>query len=175
MGRDKYGNYVNDEGVTIKISEDKQGKDHISFYDGPVDGDHSAVHVNVDYEKGEWTSKTHGEGHSDTEPGSGGCYLTSACMVEYSENFDDNCYELKLLRWFRDNFVSKKDIEHYYRIAPNIVSKINQQPDHFTIYKRIYENVIKVCISAIEDKRYGLAYSIYKESVLKLESAFLFV
>ena len=30
-GYDKYGNYVNDEGVTIKITQDKNGKDHISF------------------------------------------------------------------------------------------------------------------------------------------------
>ena len=32
--RDKYGNYVNDKGVTIKINIDKNGKDHISFYAG---------------------------------------------------------------------------------------------------------------------------------------------
>ena len=74
MGRDKYGNYVNEKGVTIKVDQDKNGKDHVSFYDGPVDGDHSAVHVNVDYDNEQWTSTTHGENHSDTEKGSGGCY-----------------------------------------------------------------------------------------------------
>ena len=67
MERDKYGNYVNDKGVKIKVVEDKQGKDHISFYDGPVDGEHSAVHVNIDYDKGKWTTNTHGEGHSNTD------------------------------------------------------------------------------------------------------------
>lgn len=28
--RDKYGNYINDKGVVIKINTDKKGKDHIS-------------------------------------------------------------------------------------------------------------------------------------------------
>ena len=169
MGRDKYGNYVNDKGVTIKVSGDKQGKDHISFYDGPVDGDHSAVHVNIDYDKGKWTSNTHGEGHSNTDSGSGGCYLTTACMKKYADEFDDNCYELRLLRWFRDNFVSKEDITHYYNVAPTIVAKINQLPNCNSIYKEIYDKVISVCVKAIESKKYDVAYDVYKSNVLKLE------
>ena len=103
--RDKYGNYVNDEGVTIKITTDKRGNDHVSFYGGEVDKPHDAAHVNVNYDKGTWDSTTHGPDKSDTSSGSGGCYLTSACMKYFQENFNDNCYELTLLRWFRDNFV----------------------------------------------------------------------
>ena len=38
--RDKYGNYVNDKGVTIKVTTDKNGNDHISFYGGEVDKPH---------------------------------------------------------------------------------------------------------------------------------------
>ena len=49
--RDKYGNYVNDEGVTIKITTDKRGNDHVSFYGGEVDKPHDAAHVNVNYDK----------------------------------------------------------------------------------------------------------------------------
>ncbi len=30
--RDKYGNYVNNKEVTIKINTDKKVNDHISFY-----------------------------------------------------------------------------------------------------------------------------------------------
>ncbi len=68
---DKYGNYVNDAGVTIKISTDKKGNDHISFYDGPVDDDHSAVHLNINYQDGTWNSESHGPDHSDSDRGSG--------------------------------------------------------------------------------------------------------
>ena len=32
MDRDEYGHYVNDEGVEIKVSTDKNGKDHIDIY-----------------------------------------------------------------------------------------------------------------------------------------------
>ena len=49
--RDKYGNYVNDKGVAIKINTDKNGNDHISFYGGEVDKPHDAAHVNINYDK----------------------------------------------------------------------------------------------------------------------------
>ncbi len=74
-------------------------------------------------------------------------------------------YELNLLRWFRDKFVSKEDIEHYYCVAPNIVSQIDILNNSNEIYKRIYENVICVCVKAIGDKKYDVAYNIYKQNV----------
>ena len=65
--RDKYGNYVNEKGVTIKISTDRNGNDHVSLYDGEVDKEHDAVHVNINYIKGEFTSTTHNPDKSDTK------------------------------------------------------------------------------------------------------------
>lgn len=44
-------------------------------------------------------------------------------MKMYADSFDDNCYELTTLRWFRDTYVSKDDIDKYYNIAPRIVKK----------------------------------------------------
>lgn len=173
-GYDKYGNYVNDEGVTIKISQDRNGKDHISFYDGPVDGDHSAVHVNVDYrDSGSWTSQTHGEGHSNSDSGSGGCFLTSACMKTMMEDFQDDCYELTTLRWFRDNHVNEADIKHYYQVAPSIVAEIDARSDADTIYQDIYDKVVNVCVHAIENHDYEKAYATYRDAVLELERKFL--
>lgn len=49
--RDKYGHYVNDEGVTIKQKRDNKGNSHIGIYKGDVDGDHSTIHINIDYDK----------------------------------------------------------------------------------------------------------------------------
>lgn len=50
MPRDKYGHYINDEGVEIRTSTDKYGKDHIDFYDDcPADKDeHVSIHINYD-------------------------------------------------------------------------------------------------------------------------------
>lgn len=166
--RDKYGNYVNDKGVTIKINTDKNGNDHIGFYGGEVDKPHDAAHVNVNYDKESWSSTTHGPDKSDTNSGSGGCYLTSACMKYFQEKFDDNCYELTVLRWFRDNFVSKEDIEHYYEVAPIIVETINKEEKSGIIY----DNIVGYCVEQIEQGNYEAAYNRYKNSVLVLEEQF---
>ena len=170
--RDKYGNYVNDKGVTIKVNTDKNGNDHISFYGGDVDKPHDAAHVNINYDKSSWSSTTHGPDKSDTNSASGGCYLTSACMKHMQDNFDDNCEELTILRWFRDKFVSKEDIEHYYKTAPIIVEAIDEVEENDNIYNYIYDNIVNVCVVAIKNGDYDFAYNRYKNSILALEEQF---
>ena len=170
--RDKYGNYVNDKGVTIKINTDRNGNDHISFYGDEVDKPHDAAHVNIYYDKESWSSTTHGPDKSDTSSGSGGCYLTSACMKHFQDEFDDNCYELTVLRWFRDNFVSKEDIALYYAVAPTIVENIDVLDDNDKIYEYIYNHIVDACVRAIENGDYDFAYNRYKSSVLALNEQF---
>lgn len=75
--RDKYGNYVNNKEVTIKINTDKKVNDHISFYWGLVDKPHDAAHVNLNYDKGNWSATMHGSDKSDTSSSGGSCYLTT--------------------------------------------------------------------------------------------------
>ena len=58
-------------------------------------------------------------------------------MRYMQEKFDDNCYELKVLRWFRDNFVSTDDKNHYYDVAPKIVEAIGKEIDSNLIYNYI--------------------------------------
>ncbi len=69
-------------------------------------------------------------------------------MRHYLNNFDDNCYELTVLRWFRDNFVFKEDIKHYYKIAPVIVEAIDKEQHSNMIYDYIYDNVVDACVTA---------------------------
>ena len=167
MGRDKYGHYVNDEGVEIKTYTDKSGRDHVDIYDRcPADNaDHESIHIRIDGDGKGSIKDTNGT--TDTS-----CYLTTACMRHYLNNFDDNCYELNMLRWFRDKFVSKEDIEHYYKTAPIIVESINETADCNEVYNDIYKNVISLCVSAIEKGNYELAYSTYKNSILNLEEEY---
>ena len=119
----------------------------------------------------EWniTTKTGDEPRETTDTK---CYLTSACMKYFQEKFDDNCYELTVLRWFRDNFVSKEDIEHYYEVAPIIVEAINKEEQSDIIYDYIYDNIVDYCVEQIEHGNYDKAYSRYKNSVLILEDQF---
>ena len=65
-------------------------------------------------------------------------------MKYFQETFDDDCYELTVLRWFRDNFVSKEDIEHYYETAPVIVEAINREEKKDIIYDYIYDNIVNL-------------------------------
>lgn len=172
MGTDKYGHYVNDEGVEIRASKDKNERDHIDIYDKcPADNpDHASIHINYDSDTGKGTivDTTNGEKEvTDTQ-----CYLTTACMRHFMRKFDDNCEELKVLRWFRDNFVSKEDIRHYYEIAPIIVDAINEVKNNNEIYNYIYENVVSTCVDAIKKGNYDFAYNRYKSTILTLEEQF---
>lgn len=115
----------------------------------------------ADYDRGKGTQ----------EKGSG-CYLTTACIKHFQESFDDNYEELTILRWFRDNFVPKEDIEHYYQVAPIIIEAIDSDPNSEIAYNYIYENVICVCVEAIKNGDYDSAYSRYKNSILTFEETF---
>ena len=93
-------------------------------------------------------------------------------MKHYLNNFDDNCYELTVLRWFRDNFVSKDDIKHYYSVAPSIVEAIEKEEKMDIIYDYIYDNIFDYCVNQIENGNYENAYLRYRESILDLECAY---
>ena len=102
-----------------------------------------------------------------------GCYLTSACMQHFKSEFDDNCYELTVLRWFRDNYVSKEDIKLYYKLAPKIVEGINKDKRKEEIYDYIYDTIVDECVTAIENGDFEYAYNRYKESILSLKRNFI--
>ena len=61
-------------------------------------------------------------------------------MKHFNVEFDDNCYKLQVLRWFKDNFVSIEDVNHYYKTAPTIDDGINKSADYENIYLDIYQN-----------------------------------
>ena len=131
----------------------------IDIYTSDPRGPHDTIHVAVDSDSksSHIIDSTDGSTeHSDVK-----CFLTSACMEHFQENFDDNCYELMVLRWFRDNYVSEIDVNHYYEIAPIIVEAINQEVKENIIYNYIYDNVVDYCIKQIENGNYKEAYNRY--------------
>lgn len=144
----------------------------MSIYSNDPRKPHSSTHINVDHNNGTFTVNTK-DSSGNKSSNTGNCFLTSACMRFLQDNFDDNCYELKILRWFRDNYVSAEDVEHYYQIAPLIVDGIESSTMPDVAYDYIYENVIIVCIEAIEQGDYEFAYNRYKNSVLCFEKSFV--
>ena len=142
----------------------------IDVYTSDPRGPHESIHIAVDSDSksAHIIDTTNGSTeHTDIK-----CYLTTACMRHFQNQFDDNCYELTVLRWFRDNFVSKEDKEHYYEIAPIIVETINKEEQSGIIYDCIYDNIVDYCVEQIEQGHYDKAYSRYKNSVLTLEEQF---
>lgn len=173
MEKDIYGHNVNEQGVEIKASTSSSGKTKIDIYDScPADNpNHKSIHINYDDETGKGTiTDTTTE---KTETTDIKCFLTTACMRHYLNNFNDNCQELSVLRWFRDNFVAIEDISHYYEIAPLIVKTINESPNSLNIYKSIYEKVIVICVKAILIGNYEFAYNTYRDAIIYLENEFV--
>ena len=130
---------------------------------------HSRDSIHYDTKTGKGKIDSHNGDKSEKSSTDVSCYLTTACMKCYQNDFDDNCYELFILRWFRDKFVSQKDIEYYYEKAPLIVEAIENTDNRNEIYNYIYDNVIKVCVEAIKCGDFEFAYNRYKNSILALE------
>lgn len=143
----------------------------MNVYDKNPRGKHNeSYHVNVNYNKKTISITEKSNGKVTRTQGS--CFLTTACMKHHLNNFDDNCYELTVLRWFRDNFVSIDDIDHYYQTAPIIVEAIDQDEDKDAIYEKIYDEVINYCVTKIENCEYEEAYNKYKSCIMDLEERY---
>lgn len=162
---------ANDKPI-IKATTPKSSKydTKIDVYTSDPKGPHESIHIAVDSDSksAHIIDTTNGS----TEHTDVGCYLTTACMRHFKENFDDNCYELTILRWFRNNFVSQDDIDHYYKTAPIIVEAINQEENNNIIYDYIYDNVVDYCVMQIENGNYEDAYNRYKDSIICFERQF---
>lgn len=86
---------------------------------------------------------------ADDIQGDAGCFLTTACC-KY-KGLPDDCYELEMLRRFRDNVLlineeGKKLVKEYYHIAPGLVEKIEALPEEESkdILENIYNKVLRV-------------------------------
>lgn len=174
----RYASYDEETDTLIYTSYEKDGS--VNRYADNKDGGHSHSHWDSkdDYNNGNKPDQHRSESNKSKNPSTGevqdngGCYLTSACMRHFQDEFDDNCYELTILRWFRDNFVSKEDKKVYYDVAPTIVKNIDALDDNGQIYDYIYEKVVDACVKAIEKGDYEFAYKRYKSSVLALNEQF---
>lgn len=104
-----------------------------------------------------------------------GCFLTSACIS--AKGLPDDCYELQVLRNYRDNWLSKAEgglaaISHYYIVAPKIVAAIDNLAKRNEIYEMIYNKMIKPCVEFIEQKEYQDAFELYRGMTLQLAERF---
>lgn len=81
------------------------------------------------------------------------CYITTA--VCESQGKADNCYELELLRDYRDQYLLSTPegaalVKEYYNIAPTIVSRIARSEASEQVYEEIWQNYLAPCVHLIE-------------------------
>ncbi|MCR5508973.1 MAG: hypothetical protein K6F34_09825 [Lachnospiraceae bacterium] len=105
------------------------------------------------------------------------CYITTAVCKSLGK--PDDCYELRLLRDYRDSYLLKSDegartVNTYYDIAPTIVNRINRREDCGKIYSTIFNNYINPCIGLIEQGRKEECRDLYSDMVYSLEKEYMF-
>lgn len=99
---------------------------------------------------------------------SGPCFITTATCMSLQKG--DDCEELMAMRAFRDLMKErdssvKKLIEEYYRIAPEIVRKIDADQSAAEEYRSLWSNCIEKTYGLIRERRYGEATLAYIDMV----------
>lgn len=119
---------------------------------------------------------------SEYETVSGGfkrrlCYITTAVCESLGKT--DECYELNLLRNYRDGYLleecgERARVREYYSVAPTIVKRIDRMENAKEIYKNIWDTYLSSCISCIEEGRKQECEEIYSDMVKALEKEYLY-
>lgn len=79
----------------------------------------------------------------------------------------DDCYELTVLRNFRDSYLTsieggKAEIGAYYDTAPSIVDNIKKMPNSQDIFEKIYQELVLPCVNFIEEGKNQEAHKLYR-------------
>ena len=105
------------------------------------------------------------------------CYITTAVCNGLGK--PDDCYELNLLREYRDNYLSRQPegeelIRQYYDVAPTIVKHINKQKNSEEIYWTIWKDYLHPCIVCIENDENEVCKRLYRDMMDALARKYFF-
>lgn len=115
----------------------------------------------------------HNDNSTDGEEHNTGCYLTTA-MCEILGKAD-NCYELEILRSFRERYMKNTDegkelLKEYDLISPPIASRLLVHEDKIAIANDMLKNYINVAIKMINYGYDEAAMLKYKEMVFYIKT-----
>ncbi|MDR1540395.1 MAG: hypothetical protein LBU32_20830 [Clostridiales bacterium] len=104
------------------------------------------------------------------------CFITSTVCGWM--NKPDDCYELRVLRDYRDGWLAfqpggRELIASYYAIGPAIVEKLEESPLYSQYCKDIWETCLKPCLRLIEESELEACKEKYIEMVDWLRNVFL--
>lgn len=105
------------------------------------------------------------------------CYITTA--VCKSRGRGDDCYELNLLRDYRDQYLLRQPdgealVKEYYNVAPTVVKHIDECQDAAGVYEQIWQEYLAPCISLIEAGRRQECRQRYEEMVCRLKEQYFY-
>lgn len=105
------------------------------------------------------------------------CYISTASALV--NGMDDHCYELELLRDFRDRFLSfgneqSRQMSAYYNVSPTILKRIDRSDNSQSIYRSLWKEYILPCIRYIESKDEESCYQHYMKMVQSLKETYLY-
>lgn len=104
------------------------------------------------------------------------CYISTACVV--AKGLPDDCDELQTLRVFRDKMVKEDEaiaelVKEYYKNAPVIVEKINQENNSEEIYNFLYNNLVLACVTKLKENKIQDAVDIYTSIYQDLKKKYI--
>ena len=104
------------------------------------------------------------------------CYITTA--VCESQGKPDDCYELELLRSYRDGYLLATDdgkelVQEYYNIAPTIVNRIGRQENPEAIDEEIWDSWLSDCVHLIEQGENKACQEKYMDMVYELKERYM--
>lgn len=105
------------------------------------------------------------------------CYITTVVCEGLGKS--DDCYELNLLRNYRDGYLmetseGEKLVNEYYDIAPTLVKRITRDEHADEIYQSIWDEFLRPCVSLIEDGKREECREKYTEMVHSLQKKYLY-
>lgn len=105
------------------------------------------------------------------------CYVTTAVCGSLGK--PDDCYELTLMREYRDQYLLKEAgredlVKEYYDVAPTIVNRIDKMDNAKEVYANIWDTYLTPCIQLIEADEKIQCQCIYSDMVTELRKKYLY-
>lgn len=105
-------------------------------------------------------------------------FLTTACAVHFGDAFSDEGIELETLRVHRDRLAQERPalrskVDEYYRLAPIIVSRIDEADNSAAVYREIFDQMVEPTNVALRSGDDDEAVRIYSEGFNRLKSIYL--
>ena len=104
------------------------------------------------------------------------CYVTTAVCLNLNKGED--CEELRLIKGFRDNYLSSTEegrrlIEEYYDIAPTLVKRIDRDAEAQAKYLWLWNTYLAPCVAYIKREELENCKKTYCSMMEKLRAEYM--